>query len=67
MIPIDWHDLQIRLDAANLRIRKLTVEVQALREIVVEQALEIQRLNHVTTLPVERTGNGTADVATNDE
>jgi hypothetical protein len=66
MIPIDWRDLQIRLNTANHLMRKLTVEVEALRELVIEQALEIQRLHHVS-LPVEGTGNGTPAMAANDE
>jgi len=42
--PIDWSDLQIRLRETDHLVRRLTVEVEALRELTVEQALEIKRL-----------------------
>jgi hypothetical protein len=67
MHPLDWSDMHIRLRTAENKVRRLTVEVEALRELIVEQALEIQRLHHVTTLPVECTGNGTPAMAANDE
>lgn len=67
MQPLDWTDMHIRLRTAENQVRRLTVEVEALRELVVEQALEIQRLHHVTTLPIEGAGNGTPAMAANDE
>jgi hypothetical protein len=44
--PMDWMDLPQRLRDAQDRNRRLEIEVEALRAVVIEQALELQRLKH---------------------
>lgn len=43
MTPMDWQDMPQRLTRAEDKVKALTIEVEALRQIVVEQALELKR------------------------
>lgn len=43
MTPMDWMDMPQRLSRAEDKVKALTIEVEALRQIVVEQALELKR------------------------
>lgn len=50
--PIDWTDMPLRLKVSEDKVRSLTIEVQALRELTVDQAVEIARLKREQN-PVE--------------
>lgn len=55
MMPQDWIDLPQRLRKAEEQAKKCALELEALRQLVVEQALEIQRLNNAQSIPLGRT------------
>ena len=42
MTPMDWMDMPQRLSKAEDKVKALTIEVEALRAIVVEQAVELK-------------------------
>jgi len=65
MTPLDWQDMPVRLRQSQEKAQRLQIEVEALRDLILEQAVEIKRLRNALaqSIPIAGGREGTGGLA----